>query len=107
MQSVAYDVSSAPKDFRVFGWLDSFKKDDTTETSVPQLLLGEFRYDIEKKNVQTFTIPEDSKARGKLINMVKLEVLSNYGSLSHTCIYRFRVHGSDLKSIQAATVPGV
>ena len=91
----------------MFGWLDSFKKDEATEKSMSQLLLGEFMYDIEKKNVQTFTIPEDSKARGKLINMVKLEVFSNYGSPSHTCIYRFRVHGSDLKSIQPSTALGV
>eukprot|EP00250_Pteridium_aquilinum_P000794 c10958_g1_i1 orf=425-1921(-) len=93
-KSVAYDVSSAPKEFRVFGWLDSYKKDDA---ALKMILLGEFIYDIEKKNVQTFTVPQDS--RGKSINMVRLEVFSNYGSPSHTCIYRFRVHGSDSQAI--------
>lgn len=94
-KSIAYDVSSAPKEFRVFGWLDSYKKDDGALKSMAQILLGEFMYDIEKKSVQSFTVPQD--LMGKLVNMVRLEVLSNYGSPSHTCIYRFRVHGSDSK----------
>lgn len=96
-KSVAYDVSSAPKEFRVFGWLDSYKKDDAAAKSMTHILLGEFVYYIEEKNVQTFNVPQNS--RGKFVNMVRLEVLSNYGSPSHTCIYRFRVHGTDSKAV--------
>eukprot|EP00249_Psilotum_nudum_P013495 c24362_g1_i1 orf=380-1879(+) len=92
-ENVAYDISSAPKNFRVFGWLDTYKKEDTVSKPTIQILLGEFAYDIQKANAQTFPVSQDSV--GKLINMVKLDVLSNYGSSSHTCIYRFRVHGSD------------
>ncbi|MCO5577995.1 hypothetical protein L7F22_031833 [Adiantum nelumboides] len=92
-KSVAYDVSSAPKEFRIFGWLDSFKKDDAARNFMSQVLLGSFEYDIEKKYIQTFSVPEE--LRGKLVNMVRLEVLTNYGSPSHTCIYRFRVHGAE------------
>lgn len=95
-KSVAYDVSSAPKDFRVYGWLDGYKKGDAAAKSLNEVLFGEFVYDIEKKLVQTFSVLPDS--REVLINTVRLEVLSNYGSPSHTCIYRFRVHGSDRKA---------
>lgn len=101
-KDVAYDVSSAPKEFRVFGWLDRFKKDDTARNFLSQISLGNFEYFIEKKYVQTFDVPQDS--RGKLVNMVRLEVLSNYGSPSHTCIYRFRVHGSDSKARLPAAI---
>ncbi|KAI5062954.1 hypothetical protein GOP47_0021501 [Adiantum capillus-veneris] len=103
-KSVAYDVSSAPKEFRVFGWLDSFKKDDAARNFMSQVLLGSFEYDIEKKYVQSFPVSEE--LRGRLINMVRLEVLSNYGSPSHTCIYRFRVHGSESKVILPTKLEG-
>lgn len=92
-KSAAYDVSSAPKEFRVFGWLDCYKKDNSALKSTVPILLGEYIYDIDKRSVQTFSVLQDSI--GKLVNTVRLEVLSNYGSPSHTCIYRFRVHGSD------------
>eukprot|EP00252_Welwitschia_mirabilis_P005443 TRINITY_DN1592_c1_g1_i5.p1 TRINITY_DN1592_c1_g1~~TRINITY_DN1592_c1_g1_i5.p1 ORF type:complete len:475 (+),score=75.30 TRINITY_DN1592_c1_g1_i5:437-1861(+) len=92
-KSVAYDRSSAPKDFRIFGWLSQPKKDQNSEGEHQMFLLGEFTYDLDKKNVQTFTLP--SQSTGKLVNMIKLDVLSNHGSPSHTCIYRLRVHGSE------------
>eukprot|EP00252_Welwitschia_mirabilis_P005446 TRINITY_DN1592_c1_g1_i8.p1 TRINITY_DN1592_c1_g1~~TRINITY_DN1592_c1_g1_i8.p1 ORF type:complete len:111 (+),score=20.06 TRINITY_DN1592_c1_g1_i8:15-347(+) len=93
LQSVAYERSSAPKDFRIFGWLSQPKKDQNSEGEHQMFLLGEFTYDLDKKNVQTFTLP--SQSTGKLVNMIKLDVLSNHGSPSHTCIYRLRVHGSE------------
>lgn len=94
-ESVAYDRSSAPKDFRIFGWLSQYK-DDTNIESEQMFLLGEFSYDLEKGSAQTFNLPVEST--GNLINMIKLDVLSNHGSPSHTCIYRLRVHGSEPKS---------
>ncbi|KAH7423092.1 hypothetical protein KP509_12G038900 [Ceratopteris richardii] len=101
-KSVAYDISSAPKEFRVFGWRDSFKKDDAAHNFMSEVPLGNFEYDIERKHVQTFTVPKD--LTGKVINTVRLEVLSNYGSSSHTCIYRFRVHGTSKASMFNAVV---
>uniref|UniRef100_A0A0C9S311 TSA: Wollemia nobilis Ref_Wollemi_Transcript_15958_1944 transcribed RNA sequence n=1 Tax=Wollemia nobilis TaxID=56998 RepID=A0A0C9S311_9CONI len=94
-KSVAYDRSSAPKDFRIFGWLSEYKEDVNVD-SEQMFLLGEFSYDLEKSSAQTFNLPAEST--GKLINMIKLNVLSNHGSSSHTCIYRMRVHGSEPKS---------
>ncbi|KAH7404006.1 hypothetical protein KP509_15G005200 [Ceratopteris richardii] len=91
-KNAAYDISSAPKEFRVFGWLDSFRKDNAAQHFMSQVMLGSFVYDINKTNVQTFPVPVE--LTGKLVNLVRLEILSNYGSSSHTCIYRFRVHGS-------------
>lgn len=84
---VAYDLTSAPKHFEVYG--------STTTNENQQLswiLLGEFIYDITAdSNVQTFNLT-DGAAVDK-IDKVKLHVLSNHGSHSYTCIYRVRVHG--------------
>lgn len=84
-QSVAYDRSSAPKDCRVSGWLQGH---DTPEQ---MFLLTEFTYDLEKSNAQTFNVL-DSVSSG-MVNTIRLDVASNHGSASYTCIYRLRVHG--------------
>jgi len=99
-KSVSYDRSSAPKDFRIFGWVR--QHEDNANAKAEQMdLLGEFSYDLEKSSVQTFDLPVQSTK--KLINMIKLDVLSNHGSSTHTCIYRLRVHGSEPQSsIQTA-----
>lgn len=94
-KSVAYDRSSAPKDFRIFGWLRQLEDNAIAEAEQMDML-GEFSYDLEKSSVQTFDLPVQSTR--KLINMVKLVVLSNHGSSTHTCIYRLRVHGSEPES---------
>ncbi|KAF6146504.1 hypothetical protein GIB67_037804 [Kingdonia uniflora] len=87
-KSVSYDRSSAPKDCRVFGWFQSRVSDPIV---VPRFLLTEFSYDLERSNAQTFTV--DSTDLG-VVNMVRLDFSSNHGA-SHTCIYRFRVHGQE------------
>uniref|UniRef100_A0A1J3H2M6 SUN domain-containing protein 2 n=1 Tax=Noccaea caerulescens TaxID=107243 RepID=A0A1J3H2M6_NOCCA len=91
-KAVAYDRSSAPKDCRVSGWLED--KDTENET---KLLLTEFSYDLDRSNAQTFDIADS--ARSGLVNTVRLDFASNHGSSSHTCIYRFRVHGRELDSV--------
>ena len=53
------------------------------------LTLVEFTYDLEKVNVQTFSI-ESSLG---IVNRVRLEFFSNHGNPSYTCLYRLRVHG--------------
>lgn len=90
-QAVAYDRSSAPKDCRVSGWLGDI--DMETET-MP--ILTEFSYDLDRSNAQTFDIADS--AHSGLVNTVRLDFNSNHGSSSHTCIYRFRVHGRQLDS---------
>lgn len=93
-KAVAYDRTSAPKDCRVSGWLED--KDMESET---RLLLTEFSYDLDRSNAQTFDIAES--AHSGLVNTVRLDFTSNHGSDSHTCIYRFRVHGRELDSVSA------
>ncbi|KAG6630844.1 SUN domain-containing protein 1-like [Carya illinoinensis] len=95
-KSVAYDRSSAPKDCRVSGWLQGRNIDAAVDTEKP-FLLAEFTYDLEKSNAQTFNVLE-SVGPG-IVDTVRLDYTSNHGSPSHTCIYRFRVHGRESNSV--------
>ncbi|KAL9661831.1 hypothetical protein QQ045_026659 [Rhodiola kirilowii] len=92
-KNVAYDLSSAPKDCRVFGWLQG----PEVVNSEKMFLLSEFSYDLDKHSAQTF--PVSDSAGGSLVNMVRLDFTSNHGSPTHTCIYRLRVHGQEPKSL--------
>ncbi|KAF8115228.1 hypothetical protein N665_0029s0068 [Sinapis alba] len=89
-KSVAYDRSSAPKDCLVSGWLQGKGQESSEETEKMQLLT-EFTYDLERSNAQTFNVLDSSGAG--LVDTIRLDFTSNHGSNSHTCIYRFRVHG--------------
>ncbi|KAG5895798.1 hypothetical protein JTB14_029214 [Gonioctena quinquepunctata] len=74
------DVTSAPKDLAVWG-LKS-----TTDRGQQ---LGHFTYDIDGPLVQSFSITNSN-----VYEFVEFRVLSNHGNPTHTCVYRFRVHGS-------------
>ncbi|RXN09176.1 SUN domain-containing 2-like protein [Labeo rohita] len=73
-------IDSAPKDFAVYGMSDE------TEDGK---LLGTFTYDQDGEPIQTFKLPEVSE----IYSMTELRILSNWGHLEYTCVYRFRVHG--------------
>uniref|UniRef100_A0A8C2A0H9 Si:dkey-92f12.2 n=1 Tax=Cyprinus carpio TaxID=7962 RepID=A0A8C2A0H9_CYPCA len=73
-------IDSAPKDFAVYGM--------SNETEDGKLL-GTFTYDQDGEPIQTFKLPEVSDA----YSMTELRILSNWGHLEYTCVYRFRVHG--------------
>lgn len=62
--------------------------------------LGEFSYDLDKSNAQTFQL--ERTANSRVVNMVRFDFSSNHGNLEHTCIYRFRVHGSEPGSLNTA-----
>ncbi|XP_044460800.1 SUN domain-containing protein 1-like [Mangifera indica] len=100
-KSVAYDRSSAPKDCRVFGWLQGHDN-ELAVNAEKMFLLTEFTYDLEKSNTQTFTVL-DSPSSG-VVDTIKLEFMSNHGSSSHTCIYRLRVHGHEPDSVSMLPV---
>ncbi|XP_074521604.1 uncharacterized protein sun2 isoform X3 [Halichoeres trimaculatus] len=74
-------IDSAPKDFEVYGM-----KNDTEEGT----LLGTFTYNEDGESTQTFQLPNPSDV---VYRYVELRVLSNWGHVEYTCLYRFRVHG--------------
>ncbi|KAG7252518.1 hypothetical protein CRUP_033943, partial [Coryphaenoides rupestris] len=78
-------IDSAPRDFQVYGMQEEATQEEGT-------LLGSFSYDQEGESTQTFQIPE-SPSSSLVYRHVELRVLSNWGHMTYTCVYRFRVHG--------------
>ncbi|KAG6473968.1 SUN domain-containing protein 1-like [Zingiber officinale] len=95
---VAYDRLSAPKDCTVTAWSEG-PGSDPLNGSEKKFVLAEFSYNLEKSNAQTFYI---QTAVSELVNVVRLDFSSNHGSSTHTCIYRFRVHGSEPTSLNVS-----
>uniref|UniRef100_A0A2K6TIA0 Sad1 and UNC84 domain containing 2 n=1 Tax=Saimiri boliviensis boliviensis TaxID=39432 RepID=A0A2K6TIA0_SAIBB len=75
-------ISSAPKDFAVFGFDEDLQQEGT--------LLGKFTYDQDGEPIQTFHFQAPMMAT---YQVVELRILTNWGHPEYTCIYRFRVHG--------------
>ncbi|CAN6246977.1 unnamed protein product [Urochloa humidicola] len=91
-KSVAYDRSSAPKDFQVHGWYQKSQEVSDKDSNV-MAALGEFSYNLDNSNAQTFQLERSANPRA--VNMVRFEFSSNHGNSELTCIYRFRVHGTE------------
>ncbi|CAM4537392.1 unnamed protein product [Lepidochelys kempii] len=77
------EISSAPKNFAIYGLKDSFGEKEGA-------FLGEFIYDQEGFPVQTFKLEDANADR---FGYLQLRVLSNWGHQNYTCIYGLRVHG--------------
>lgn len=75
-------ISSAPKDFSIFGFDEDLQQEGT--------LLGTFTYDQDGEPIQTFYFQTPKMAE---YHVVELRILTNWGHPEYTCIYRFRVHG--------------
>ncbi|KAI4874935.1 hypothetical protein NFI96_025553 [Prochilodus magdalenae] len=75
------NISSAPKDFSVYGM---------TDENAEGKLLGTFTYDQDGESIQTFQIPDSPT---EVYRLTELRILSNWGHPEYTCVYRFRVHG--------------
>ncbi|KAL7833996.1 hypothetical protein AOLI_G00289560 [Acnodon oligacanthus] len=73
------NISSAPKDFAVYG---------VTKENAKHL--GTFTYDQDGEPIQTFKHPDSPS---EVYRLVELRILSNWGHPEYTCVYRFRVHG--------------
>ncbi|XP_062291806.1 uncharacterized protein LOC133996235 isoform X1 [Scomber scombrus] len=76
-------IDSAPKDFEVYG----MKQEDEEEGA----LLGTFTYDEHGESTQMFKLLNPSD---EVYRFVEMRVLSNWGHVEYTCVYRFRVHGA-------------
>ncbi|KAM5288185.1 SUN domain-containing protein 2 isoform 8-T8 [Ctenodactylus gundi] len=75
-------ISSAPKDFSIFGFDEDLQQEGT--------LLGTFTYDQDGEPIQTFHFQTPKMGT---YQVVELRILTNWGHPEYTCIYRFRVHG--------------
>ena len=69
---MAYNISSAPKNYRVYGWHQGH---DAIETG-KMFILIEYSYDLEKSNTQTFNVLD-------LVGSVVSRILRVSGSLGH------------------------
>ncbi|CAG0913302.1 unnamed protein product [Notodromas monacha] len=83
--SHAGEVTSAPKNFTVYGLNDEY---DTERKE-----LGSYMYDISKEPWQYFPA---EKELDRSFQYVMLHVKSNWGEPEFTCLYRIRVHGYPL-----------
>lgn len=79
--------SSAPAKFRVWGWKGRGEFPE-------RRLLREGTYSLEGRPEQIFALDDT----GDPVDTVRLEVLTNHGHPSHTCLYRFRFHGGVLNN---------
>lgn len=75
-------ISSAPKDFAIFGFDEDLQQEGTH--------LGQFTYDQDGEPIQTFYFQDPKMST---YQVVELRILTNWGHPEYTCIYRFRVHG--------------
>ncbi|KAJ5078592.1 sad1/unc-84-like protein-related [Anaeramoeba ignava] len=84
-KAVSPDFSSAPKDFSIFAYSNSFDSDP--------IFLGNFTFVFDDSYLpQTFNIPDNLQVP---IEVVKFDFNSNYGK-EFTCVYRVRVHGNPI-----------
>ncbi|XP_075689678.1 SUN domain-containing protein 2 [Rhinoderma darwinii] len=75
-------ISSAPKDFSVYGLEE--------ETQKEGVHLGNFTYNQNGNPIQTFPFKGENIST---FDLVELRIQNNWGHPEYTCIYRFRVHG--------------
>ncbi|KAG7218555.1 hypothetical protein INR49_020202 [Caranx melampygus] len=76
-------LRSAPRHFNVYGLDD--------EGQERGKLLGSYTYDEDGEALQTFAVTEEND---QTFQIIEVQVLSNWGHLEYTCMYRFRVHGT-------------
>ena len=110
-KDVALDVSSAPRQFEVWGLVEdqeglerlaTFRAaaGEEEELAVQQaapnrLLLVSGEYDVSaEKHIQTFSIPQEVQDLQIPVSVVLLRVLSNHGNEVLSCVYRLRVGGT-------------
>ena len=110
-KDIARNISSAPKEFRLFGYTSSEYLDVTDEVDFSEsaiyindsdeglMLLAAGTYIIPSEG-QNYTpsqrFPVDTHRLP--IRVVKLFIESNYGNNDFTCLYRLKIHGTPVPS---------
>ncbi|XP_068182598.1 SUN domain-containing protein 3-like [Antennarius striatus] len=89
-QSPSHSISGAPRSFSVYG-MSTLDGGDMT-------LLQDFTYDDNGDSIQTFEVVGHEE---KVFKYVKLQIESNWGDPTYTCLYSFRVHGKRSPVIEA------
>nr|DBA19485.1 TPA: hypothetical protein GDO54_015318 [Pyxicephalus adspersus] len=80
------NITSAPKDFAIYGLEDEYQEDGT--------LLIHSLYNEDGEPLQMFHVTEENE---KPFQIVELRIFSNWGHADYTCLYRFRAHGTPAK----------
>ncbi|KIJ52553.1 hypothetical protein M422DRAFT_43394 [Sphaerobolus stellatus SS14] len=75
--------------------------DDAYPASIPRsphyIRLAQFEYDVEApKHVQTFKVPQEIQDIGVDFGIVIFLIKDNWGEEQYTCLYRVRVHGTEM-----------
>lgn len=62
------------------------------------VFLGEHTYSLDGPSVQTFdiTFPDHFQGKQAAYPSYQLRILENWGKAEYTCLYRFRLHSSDM-----------
>ncbi|XP_061463496.1 SUN domain-containing protein 3-like [Rhineura floridana] len=80
------EITSAPKNFSVYGFKDDFEKEEGS-------FLGSFVYRIDGFPMQTFKLEGTHSDKVKYL---LLKILSNWDHPNYTCIYGFHVYGEQM-----------
>ncbi|KAM4698609.1 SUN domain-containing protein 1 [Rhinophrynus dorsalis] len=80
------NITSAPKDFAVYGLDDEYQEDGR--------LLVRSVYEESGEPLQIFHLTEENTTP---FQIVELRIFSNWGHTDYTCLYRFRAHGTPVK----------
>jgi len=83
----AFNITTAPKDMALY----SLRGD---QDGFEPRKLASFSYDIESTPVQTFPVLQGGESADDLVvSQLRLQVNSNHGSESYTCLYRLKIYG--------------
>ncbi|CAG8788944.1 8627_t:CDS:2, partial [Racocetra persica] len=105
-------ISSAPKDFELWGVIDDYedvvyyendtevvenvekkeRKNDVEYSEDFVHFLGEYQYDISGRSAQTFNVPKSIASNNKRVRSIMMKVKSNHENPKFTCLYRLQVH---------------
>lgn len=88
--SEAIHPGSMPKEFSVYGIKLAEANSFTSAQRVVLIANAEYRRD--GPTAQTFNVDKNALT-GQEFDAYTLEIRSNYGEKTYTCLYRFRVHG--------------